>query len=461
MSEVLTAHGIDQAIAALGMPDNKGGPSRLWLALGPRRVSHSGALSDTVEEGFPPDGSVQKHPPAPRTDVVGETLPSLQRRRHLLSAGRMASSSESNKLSLSQIALDGTHDASSHIMSGEPQLIESGTQLPKQITHLIDLTDQVLTKHTQMQHEEETLDRYQTHLNACIQVLMVAFTDTLHHIGGIDSKKKKKKRHRRSEKVPEGDSDPILVPPPPPPPGDPSGQEGYDKTSDAVLQTLETEIGTSITTGPIDILWERYRKYQNDYEALHLQRAKVTAFRNELTALEYRLRRRLGEFKVALETMSSVMGAKTLADASNAMGSFTGSEKSKSETPTLLATCFDCKGHVGVYRDRLIELDYHFQEGQVDRDFIVDRGDDLEISDELFDAEYRRARKAIENDLKIAEQEAAELAGRCHAAGIDIINTTRKASSSTAPSSQAHSVDPLASAVSQSGKFITSAAEGS
>lgn len=330
--------------------------------------------------------------------------------------------------------MDGRKPSQSQ--SGEPQsqqTTDADTQVPRQITYLITLTDQVLTKRTQLEHEEGTLNQHQQFLNESSHSLLEAFIKHLPRMeSGIDTTEQ---RRIQGPEVSKDDDKDIDMPQPPPPPAqiDRHELESGGVPEDAPLEALGDNSSTLPSDKAIHVLWAHYTKYQNDYDALHLRRDKVAALRNDLTLLEYRLRKRQDEFLEALKSMRSEMpqfGSQVLERASEAMGEFVPSEPSKSDAPSLLAMYFDRKGDVGVFRDRLIELDYYYQEGLVERELIKDRHDELENTDEQFRDEYIKNRRKIESDLQAAEQDVADLTAKCHAAGIEITNTVRRASSS-------------------------------
>lgn len=101
----------------------------------------------------------------------------------------------------------------------------------------------------------------------------------------------------------------------------------------------------------------------------------------------------------------------------------------RSSTPTLLAKFYDKKGDVGVFRERLGELDYNYQEGLAERELIQDRGDAVDLSDEQYQEKYFRERGIILNDLEKAEQEVVKLAQTCKELGLETTVHARNSSS--------------------------------
>jgi hypothetical protein len=100
----------------------------------------------------------------------------------------------------------------------------------------------------------------------------------------------------------------------------------------------------------------------------------------------------------------------------------------RSETPPLLAQYYDRKGDIGIFRERLQELEYHYQEELDERDIAIERGDPLDVSEEQFNKNYELQREAIIFDLTQAENDAQTLAQRCRAEGLEI--TERRPDSS-------------------------------
>jgi hypothetical protein len=75
------------------------------------------------------------------------------------------------------------------------------------------------------------------------------------------------------------------------------------------------------------------------------------------------------------------------------------------------------KGDVGIYQERLQELDFAHGEGLTERAFVRERGDPVVPSDQEFDYNYRTKRREIEQDLKTAKEEVDILRQRCLDAG--------------------------------------------
>lgn len=89
------------------------------------------------------------------------------------------------------------------------------------------------------------------------------------------------------------------------------------------------------------------------------------------------------------------------------------------DAPSIVNEYFSRAGDIGVYEERLQELDYNYEEGKVQRDFLQERGDPVAVPDEEFDDTYRDERIRIEDQLRDAKQDVRMLAQRCRTAGYD------------------------------------------
>lgn len=102
--------------------------------------------------------------------------------------------------------------------------------------------------------------------------------------------------------------------------------------------------------------------------------------------------------------------------------------RSATELPTIVEEYFDRRGDIGVWMERQQELDEAYAEGKAEREFIADRGDPLDVTNEEFDKQFQDRREHIERELEIAQKEADELERRCQAEGHDLAayRTTRR-----------------------------------
>ncbi|KAK5123697.1 hypothetical protein LTR85_002333 [Meristemomyces frigidus] len=227
----------------------------------------------------------------------------------------------------------------------------------RQLPRLMRLTDKILLKRTQLGHEDQTLVRRHEFLQESTNDLMAALEDAV-------PRRRSRSQHRR-----------------------------------------------------VKVLHEQCRK---DHANMRSQDLVVATLRGQLNNLEYRLYTKQESLVSVLRTASASVPAvppdlmDTQPDESESDYSEVASE---SDTPALLAAYFDRKGDVGVYRERLAELDMAHDDGLMQRELIADRGDALSITDEQFNDDYVSQQNVILRDLEAAEVDAAELAERCKEAG--------------------------------------------
>lgn len=121
------------------------------------------------------------------------------------------------------------------------------------------------------------------------------------------------------------------------------------------------------------------------------------------------------------------------------------STKAASEIPTLVDRYFDRRGDVGVWLERLDELEEAWAEELAEREFIADRGDPLEVPTEVLFSNYENQKASMEKELRQAEEDAKNLERRCQEAGynIDEYRMTRRSETASEPSETLMSHYPL------------------
>ena len=164
-----------------------------------------------------------------------------------------------------------------------------------------------------------------------------------------------------------------------------------------------------------------FAQYDQDYHALWHQEDTVTQQMDELSNLEYHLQNKQKTIQQTMKspTFAAHLRAEML-EPSLATSELSSRPKSRSNTPSLVAEYFDKAGDVGIQRERLEELDFSHMEGLQERDFVKERGDQLEVSDEQFVENYNARREEIQQDLEVAQAEAERLRARCTREGLDI-----------------------------------------
>ncbi|KAK5112760.1 hypothetical protein LTR62_003858 [Meristemomyces frigidus] len=113
--------------------------------------------------------------------------------------------------------------------------------------------------------------------------------------------------------------------------------------------------------------------------------------------------------------------------------------QSVSDMPPQLQKYYRRAGDLNIWKERLQELEFLYVEGVEQRDFLRDRGEKLNVSDDLFDADFERKRTAMAIQLESAEKDALRLAAECRAAGW-LTEEDREVSSSNASASARSSI---------------------
>lgn len=199
----------------------------------------------------------------------------------------------------------------------------------------------------------------------------------------------------------------------------------------SAAQLLRSSTSLTDTPNNTSQLTKDVSRLQTDLAALRTQLSLVQGLRHIIINLEVRLRGRIDKLT---QPLPCGLADNNIFDSQLDQGvieSNTSSARSDSEneTPSLVAEYYDRKGDIGVFQDRLGELEYNYHEGLVRREMISDRGDQLSISDSQYNKRYDEDRRDILNDLEQAERDTEDLGRRCQAAGHDILRQ-RKVSSS-------------------------------
>jgi hypothetical protein len=174
------------------------------------------------------------------------------------------------------------------------------------------------------------------------------------------------------------------------------------------------------TTTAVDI-HDRYDNYKNDCIHLKEQEVAFKSLTRDLSNLEYRLQGALETFRTSLRSPALTQGTEhDIVNAPPGSALSITSTESSEDIPPVLEEYYCCRGNVGIYQERLQELDFYHDEGLVERHFLRENGRALEISDGEFDRNYRNRRLAIEKDLSAAQADVDTLAERCRDAGISM-----------------------------------------
>ncbi len=175
---------------------------------------------------------------------------------------------------------------------------------------------------------------------------------------------------------------------------------------------------------------------RNDIAALKLQYARVKELRTVLSLAESRLKTRAEKLAKTIDgaIVPSGQPLYALSEAASMANTSSAASSLHSQTPSLLAAYYDKKGDIGVFRERLLELEDHYRESRLQRDLIIDRGDDPATTTQQFEAEFGLQRQAILTELTRAEEGAVALQQQCKDAGLQLRDPQRTSSSSEIPS---------------------------
>lgn len=381
-------------------------------ALSTRRNSNLHITNYSLESPQPP--TTDQEPSNPSGPDVTQQVPGLE----------------------ADVATNSQTPPKSRRMSGSA--VEVSQSIAAQQLQIIKMTDKVLLLRTQMLHQQGNVDASRNYFNQSLSALNSAIQHWQPSIQRKSLKKKKNKRKKQSDvyeeaafKLPVADSA-SLVPSVP----DHTPEQSHPVSGDTAANTAAPDPGPSSDPSPSPDLSTLLNQYQTDYQTLVQEETKLRAIVDALSSLDYQLaglhksirgKLRSKDFTHDLHLALENVDLESLA--SSQVGS-----KAETETPSLVAEYFDEKGNAGVFRERLDEMEFMFQEGLIERALVADRGDTLDVSDEQFQENYNIRRKNLIEDINDAESKAAALAERCQEAGLDI-NKYRR----TNPSIQAAS----------------------
>lgn len=204
--------------------------------------------------------------------------------------------------------------------------------------------------------------------------------------------------------------------------GSPTSPDITDKVTDKGLQNL-------------------YNQFMNDYSSVQSQAKMVTALSDDMGNAMYRLASKLDALSKRLESpeFGGQLGRRTVYDTGSLLDA-PSHHHSGADTPPLVREFFEKLGDIGIFEERLMELEDTYQEGLIHRDFVKDRLEELEVSDEEFRASHEHRCYYIQRDLDNAMTLAEELRQKCIEAGLEVDQHRERReslySSSHAPSSR-------------------------
>lgn len=280
---------------------------------------------------------------------------------------------------------------------------------------LIRLTDKILLRRTQVQHQQQTVANCRRFFDSSLKDVNAAVQArrSQHEQQRLDRKVRRSRKDRRGV----GFESFVHI-------AEPSAISIEDNGDFWLAPENPSQLDESqvrIMEAPPDFE-TAHEQYDIDSRALTTQEQKLNDMMDELSTLEYEVAQLHRRFSERLRTVGFAKELQTsLASVDlEPTGSSRRTSKASTETPSLVTQYFDQKGDSGVYRERLEELEYDFHEGLLERGMITERGDSLDVSDADFEATYNARRQIIREEIQAAEDKAAELAQECLTEGLDI-----------------------------------------
>ena len=231
-------------------------------------------------------------------------------------------------------------------------------------------------------------------------------------------------------------------------------QQTLESCQDFVQQSTDDLVGAvdSLLVGEnLDLLRPRIAELRSrcrtDTETFKQQAARVKELSHSLRQLECELKGKAERLGKNLDAANQALLYSQPVRSTGSQSSLESSDESldlssHSDTPTLLADYYDRKGDIGVFRERLVELEYNYHDDLAERELVVDRGDEPHVSDEHYYQDFVTQRRVILDDLSAAERDVSLLAARCEAAGLAIVDNRQESSygalSSSPLSASAH-----------------------
>ena len=316
-----------------------------------------------------------------------------------------------------QEPLHGNEDVFGGIRISSRPPVEPGdvARFAKLLRQTRKLTDEVLFARTQWRHANQKLE----HCRQFLQKSTSEFMSALAIQGSLAERNRsprpQNRRHWTREAVRQMD-----------------GLSDLDRQSIASPPIIDSGVASgesgshegAVATESRSLNIQKLSKqYLSDYDALLAQEDYMKSLMDDLSNQEFRLAqkeeeisKRMRASNFAAELRTEMLTAELAqSDSESQMRSVT------DNMPPLVGEYFDRRGDIGIFQERLQELDFNHDEGRLERDFLRERGDDhlVEVSDEEFESNYRFRRKQIGDDLEWAEHEAARLLKLCEEEGLD------------------------------------------
>lgn len=286
----------------------------------------------------------------------------------------------------------------------------------KHLRRLRRRIDIVLLKRTQWRHEHQKTESCRRFLRESTNELMSA----MHVQQPVDvsqsspqSKKKKKNNAKKDQEI-AGDrqsNDPHVAS---------SAKVDSSVSTAGTNQEVVGGIGAETMPTTVVNINELFERYLDDFESLAKQEELEKKLMEDLSSREFHLEELHQAISKDMHSSRFAAELRTEMLQESLPSSDSSSRTSSEESlPPPVEQYFDLQGNIGIYLERLQDLDYEHQEGLQEREFVRDRGDELEISDEEFESNYKVQRAKIESDLNGARYQIAVVAERCKQAGLD------------------------------------------
>lgn len=179
-------------------------------------------------------------------------------------------------------------------------------------------------------------------------------------------------------------------------------------------------LGSDTTTASHRRLTEIFERYLDDFEALSKQERLEKKLTEDLSSREFHLEGLLKDIQANMHSVRFAQELRTeMLEGSVLSTESSMKTASEDELPPLVMKYFDLHGSIGICLERLQELDFAHQEGLTEREFVRERGDELNPPDEEFEANYQTQRQQTEDELNKARGELEQVAAQCKLAGLD------------------------------------------
>lgn len=189
-------------------------------------------------------------------------------------------------------------------------------------------------------------------------------------------------------------------------------------------------------------LCELHERCASDYDILKAQQDTIKRLNGELSNIRYQVMTQEVTSRTLMEGVFAAIGVDTT-EIHSAGSADTPAQESADHLPPLLEAYYDRIGDVGIFQERLNDLDYAHKEARVERNFFADQRSPfaavdeeqepdwqfsdrqmhqwppLDISDKEFESSHQLRRQQMLAELEAAQREADDLAAECRGVGID------------------------------------------